>query len=445
MIHATLVALLLPVLLPEAHAVDPCAGVVPSSDLPLLVIDTMGGTIVDDPRISARMGIIDGPPGERNCLARGFDASSGWISIEYRGSTSQSLPKKSYGIETQNADGSNRNVSLLGMPAENDWVLNAPYSDKTMIRNVLAHGLFGAMGRYTPRTAYNELVVNGEYLGVHILIEKIKIDGDRVDLAKLGPADTFGNRVTGGYIVKVDKPTGSGSVTWASEHAVRYDFQHHDPQEDELQPQQATYIQDYTMDFERALHGPDFMDPVLGYAPFIDVDSFVDFMIMQELGRTVDGYRSSTFLQKDRGGKLVMGPMWDFNVSFGHADYCDAWRTTGWQWDFNTTCSTFSTQIPFWWKRLLEDPAYATKLRCRWEELRAGPFSDAALDARIYDAGSQLVEAQARNFDRWPILGVYIAWNPYVGATWMDDVVYLRDWVLDRATYMDANLPGLCL
>jgi hypothetical protein len=424
--------------------VDPCDGAAWSSDLPLLVLDTEGQAITDDPRIVAELSVIDYGPGERNCLARTPNGYVGRVHIEYRGSTSQYHPKKSYGFETQTKDGENLNVELLGLPGENDWVLNAPYSDKTMIRNVLAYGLFRSMGRYASRTAYNELVINGEYWGVHILLEKVKIDDDRVDLARLEPTDVEGEAVTGGYIVKVDKHTGSGEETWASVHADRHDWQFHHPQEDVLVAEQRDYIRDLTLAFEDVMAGPDFADPAVGYPAFIDVDSFVDFMLMQELGRTVDGYRSSAFVHKDRGGKLTMGPIWDFNVSFGHTDYCDGWLTSGWQWDFNETCSTFETQIPFWWPKLLEDPAYTRKLRCRWDELRAGSFATPELHARIDEARAELLEAQDRNFYQWPIIGVYVDWNPFVGATWDEDIDYLRDWVTDRAAYMDSSLPGRC-
>ena len=139
-----------------------------------------------------------------------------------------------------------------------------------------------------------------------------------------------------------------------------------------------------------------------------------------------------------------MGPIWDFNISFGHADYCDAWLTSGWQYNFNETCPWFETQIPFWWQRLLEDPAFTTKLRCRWEELREGSFAPDAIEARIDAAVAELEEAQERNFVKWPILGVYVDWNPYVGDTWEEDVAYLRDWVAERAAYMDGNLAGVC-
>jgi len=181
-----------------------------SSNLPIVVINTIGQTIIDDPRIVCDMGIIDNGFGFINSINDPFNNYNGKISIEYRGSQSQSFPKKSYALETQDSIGNNNNVSLLGMPVENDWILYAPYSDKSLMRNFLTFDLGRKMGNYSPRTVYCELVVNGDYKGIYILMEKIKRDNDRVDIAKLDTNDLAGDSLTGGYIIKVDKFTGTG-------------------------------------------------------------------------------------------------------------------------------------------------------------------------------------------------------------------------------------------
>lgn len=157
-----------------------------SSNLPIVVIETGPQEIVDDPRITATMGIINNGDDAVNHLTDPYNDYLGYISIEYRGATSQAFPKKSYGFETQDHSGENRNVSLMGLPEENDWVLYAPYSDKSLIRNILSYRLFREMGHYAPRTRLCELVVNGDYLGVYVLVEKIKRDRNRLDIATLG-------------------------------------------------------------------------------------------------------------------------------------------------------------------------------------------------------------------------------------------------------------------
>ena len=163
------------------------------------------------------MGIIDNGFGNINSVNDAFNDYNGKISIEYRGSSSQSFPKKPYALETQDSIGNNNNVSLLGMPVENDWILYAPYTDKSLMRNFLTFDLGRKMRNYSPRTVYCELVVNGDYKGIYILMEKIKRDNDRVDIAKLDSNDVAGDSLTGGYIIKVDKYTGTGGLDWLSD------------------------------------------------------------------------------------------------------------------------------------------------------------------------------------------------------------------------------------
>ncbi len=176
-----------------------------SSNLPIIVIKTDSQEIVDESRIKANMGIINNGEGMINHITDPYNDYSGKISIEIRGSTSQSFLKKSYGFETQYESGENRNVSLINLPEENDWILYAPYSDKTLIRNILAYRLARELGHYAPRTKLCELIVNGEYRGVYVLIEKIKRDKNRVDISELNPDEISGDDVSGGYILKIDK------------------------------------------------------------------------------------------------------------------------------------------------------------------------------------------------------------------------------------------------
>jgi hypothetical protein len=169
-----------------------------SSNLPLILINTDGQSIKDEERIPAHMGIINNPNGQRNFLTDRYTDYDGRISIELRGSSSTMYDKKSYGFETQDADGENNNVSLLGMPEENDWVLYGPYSDKTLLRNTLPFYIARELGQYASRTAYCELFINDEYLGLYVLMEKVKRDKNRVDIARLKPDDIAGDELTGG-------------------------------------------------------------------------------------------------------------------------------------------------------------------------------------------------------------------------------------------------------
>lgn len=171
-----------------------------SSNLPIVIIDTYGQEIPDEPKILARMGIIDNGEGQRNHLHDPRNNYDGLIGIEVRGSTTRWFPKKQYAVETRDHFGNDSTVSLLGFPPEEDWILYAPYSDKSLMRNVLAYKLSNDLGRYASRTRFCELVLNGSYEGVYVLMEKIKRDRNRVNISKLLPTDIAGDAVTGGYI-----------------------------------------------------------------------------------------------------------------------------------------------------------------------------------------------------------------------------------------------------
>jgi hypothetical protein len=426
-----------------------------SSDLPIVVIDPGGQTIPDDPRIIAQMGIIDNGVGQRNYLTDAFNDYDGRISIERRGSSSQSFfPKYSYSLETQDSTGANLNVPILGMPVENDWVLHAPYSDKTLMRNYFTYNMGREMGRYyAPRTRLCEVVIDGDYKGTYVMMEKIKRDNDRIDIAKLTALDTAGDNLTGGYILKIDKLTGGSVVDWTSPFAPNFamwqttDFINHYPKEADILPVQSNYIENYVTSFETALDGPNFADTAVGYAAYADVGSFIDFLIINEVTRNVDGYRLSTYMHKDKdsnGGKLTMGSVWDFNIALGNADYCDGELTTGWAYDFNSVCSGDTWLVPFWWERLLQDPSFENQLRCRWDELRVGFLNTDTIMDFIDTTAARLDESQQMNFSRWPVLGVTLWPNDFVGQTYQEEVDYLKTWLTNRLIWLDANIGGTC-
>jgi hypothetical protein len=417
-----------------------------TSNLPIVVINTNGQTILDDPRIVCDMGIIDNGFGTINSINDPFNDYNGKISIEYRGSSSQSFPKKPYALETQDINGNNNNVSLLGMPVENDWILYAPYSDKALMRNFLTFDLGRKMGHYAPRTVYCELVINGDYKGIYILMEKIKRDKDRVDIAKLDSDDLAGDSLTGGYIIKVDKYTGTGGVDWLSDFpnisGGSLYIQYHYPEATALQPQQLNYIEEYVDSFEYALNGLNFADTSIGYAKYIDINSFIDFYIINEISKNIDGYRLSTYMHKDKqskGGKLTMGPFWDFNLAFGNADYCNGGITSG--WEVNGGCGGNN---PFWFERLLDDTIYENKLKCRWEYLREKSFHQDSIFNFIDSMALYLNDAQQRNFQQWPTLGTYVWPNFYVGNSYQDELNFFKTWIGDRLLWIDNNLGGNC-
>lgn len=421
-----------------------------SSNLPIVFINTNGQTIQSEDRIIADMAIVNNGEGLRNYITDTINDYNGLVSIEIRGSTSAGFPKKSFAFETQYAQGDNNNVELMGFPSENDWILYGPYSDKSLMRNVLLYDLSNKMNRYASRTKFCEVVINGEYQGVSVLMEKIKIDQNRIDIKKLDASDLQPDNITGGYIIKIDKTTGSEDGGWYSSYPT-YDtehdiyFQYHKPGPEDIQIQQKEYIESFVYDFETALSGDDFMDPYLGYSNFIDVNSFIDFFILNEVSKNVDGYRLSTFLYKNResyGGKLNVGPVWDFNLAFGNANYCTGGDTVGWMWNFNNECSYDNNHVPFWWPRLLEDESFNNQLKCRWNQLRNNTLHTDTIFYFIDAMALTLEESQERNFTQYPVFGQYLWPNNFVGDTYAEEIGYLKSWITSRFNWLDANMYG---
>ena len=421
----------------------------PEDRLPQIEVNTNGGTIVDEPKISADITISEAD----------VVTYDGNIGIEFRGATSQTFPKKSYGLETWDENNEDINVSLLGFPEEEDWILYGPYSDKSLMRNILIYDLSRDIDMYASRSKFVELTINNEYQGVYVFMEKLKRDSQRIDINKLNDDENSGEELTGGYILKIDKTAGSNLGegyndlnSFTSPHAPpnasvgqEINFLYEEPDAEDITTEQKDYISSYVADFENALASSDFMDPVLGYRAYIDVPSFIDFFLLNEISNNVDGYRLSTFMHKDKNEKLKMGPIWDFNLAFGNADYCGGGNTNVWAYKFNERCSGDFWLIPFWWDKLLQDPAFVAELKARWNVLRGGAFSETSILAKISSYKDTLEKAGAidTNFDTWEILGVYLWPNNFVGNSFLEENNYLTNWAMDRLTWMDNEINSL--
>lgn len=435
----------------EPVAENPDPSINPTEPLPSLVINTNGATIVDEPKVNATLQITDNEVVD-------FE---GAIAIEFRGASSQALfPKKSYGFETRDASNADLDTSLLGLPEEEDWILHGPYSDKSLMRNLFIYDLSRSIGMYASRAQFVELNVNGVYQGVYLLMEKLKRDKNRIDIAKLKEDENTGEDLTGGYVLKIDKLSasdpGGGAYTPQNSFESEYlppvgnigqeiHFLYEYPDAEEITTEQKAYIADYINNFEDALASDDFTDPNTGYAAYIDVDSFIDFFLLTELSNNVDGYRLSTYLNKDKNEKLKMGPIWDFNLAFGNADYCSGGATNVWAYKFNERCSNDIWLVPFWWDRLLQDPAFVARLQDRWNSLRGSSFSDTAISEQLNGYVQSLEDAAVldSNFQKWPVLGTYIWPNNFVGSSYSDEVDYLQTWLADRLSWLDNEIDGL--
>ncbi len=421
-----------------------------SSNLPILIINTNGQTILNEPKIVADFEIIYNGPGKLNLwndTARHF---RGKIGLELRGSSSQDLsPKKPLGLETRLADGeTNFNVSLLDMPKENDWVLLAPYSDKSLIRDVLIHRIASEIMPYTSRTRLCELVTNGLYMGVYVLMEKIKRDNNRVNIPALTPDISSGESLTGGYILKIDKTSGStpqggfnSDYNSGSIIPRRTYYQYEEPEANVINTAQKNYIRTLINNFEASFSKPNVSDPKEGFRKYADVSSMIDFMILNELSNNVDGYRLSTYIYKEPDKKsttLKFGPIWDFNLAFGNADYCQGGSSEVMAFDFGLRCPNDGFSVPFYWPKVFQDTSFAKSLFKRWMGLRQNLLSDSKVLFLIDSMSTLLNEAAPRNFQRWPILSSYVWPNAYVGGSYANEVKYLKDWLLRRMKYLDG-------
>ncbi len=391
------------------------------------------------------MGIIWNEEGGMNSTRDTFNHYNGYIAIETRGSSSQNFPKKSYGFETRDENGEDIDFPLLGLPAEEDWIFYGPYSDKSLIRNALAFSLAKSFGHYSSRIRFVELFLNNNYQGVYLLMEKIKRDSVRVDIANLKPDEIKGPDLTGGYIIKIDKTTGSGGGGWHSPYSNsnggKTYYQYEVPADDEIADKQKEYIKEYVKAFESAVFARKFDGPG-SYKDYIEYSTFIDYILLSELARNVDAYRLSTFLHKDKNGKLRAGPVWDFNLAFGNADYYNAWQTAGFQLDFRMEEQDWDN--PFWWRTMWADTAFVNAMRCRWESLRRESWSTQQILNTTDSLVNLLDDAVARNFQRWPVMGQHVWPNYYVASTHSDEINWMKTWIQDRLSWLDFRIPGNC-
>lgn len=382
------------------------------SNLPIVVINTdidpntnQPIEIPDDPKVLATMKIIKRPDGSRNYLTDITNSTylnyDGRIGIELRGSTSQSLPKKPYGFTTLKANNtSNNNVSLLGMPVENDWILNSLAFDPSCIRDYISYNLSRQIGDYATRTVYCEVVVNNEYKGLYILQEKIKSNVNRVNVIKMADTDNTLPNVSGGYITKADKTTGGDPIAWTMPSYIgSVDFIHELPKPENVTTQQNDYIKSQFLNLETTSNSHN-TDLASGYSSIIDVPSFIDYMLLAELASNVDSYQFSTYFHKDKEGKLRAGPIWDFNLAYGNDLFMWGYDRSKYDvWQF----SNGDNEGAKFWQDLFNDTTFKCYFSKRWNELTqtGQPFNYNSLEQFIDQTVNYISEAKIRENQKW--------------------------------------------
>jgi hypothetical protein len=406
------------------------------SSLPIVIVNTSGNEIVDEPKVLASMKIINNGT---NTIGMADGIAPQRIGIEIRGYSSQFYPKKNYGFETWDIANEDLEISLLGFPAESDWILYGPYHDDALVRNNLSYYLSSEMGHYATQPKFVELFVvdsdkdiTESYLGVYALAEKVKRDKDsRIQISKLDSSCTSGACLTGGYILKFGKASEtdvSFTTNSGSEVVIEY------PNPDNLNSQQEAYITNYINDFETLSADPIFSDPVNGYAKYIDVDSFIDYLVLAELTRHCDGLSMNFFLHKDKSGKLVAGPVWDFDRAFGNTQRFGCEVSEGFLFDSDFDASHAP---PLLLTSLMSDTAFKKRLALRWFELRQGILSDSALTNKIDQIYASIGSAKERNFEKWPYDPNYLF---VISTGYEDEIPLLKEWTVARATWLDSEL-----
>ncbi|MGI8602786.1 MAG: lamin tail domain-containing protein [Verrucomicrobiales bacterium] len=367
-----------------------------------------------------------------------------------RGSSSAGFAKKSYGVETWTEVNGDDDISLLGMPADSDWILNGPFLfDDTYIHNAFINEISRRIGRWAPRTHPCEVFFNqnggkldyADYVGVYILGEKIKSGKDRVDIATIEPGDNTGTALTGGYIFKIDRADG-GEVSWTinnsqfglgllpnGESGQTLVLVEPDPQSDT--PQQEAYIKDtYVLPFNNML----FTERAAAFATrnyrnSIDVPSFIDHHILNALAFNVDALRLSAFFFKDRNEKIQAGPIWDFDRALGSDDGRDSnpssWNSIGYFFDRD------------WWGALFKDPQFVQEWVDRWWQLRqpGRPFVNTALNTLADQMGAQIGNAAgARDAARF-------SENTASGGVYLNEINAMKNWLASRLAFIDNAAP----
>ena len=393
------------------------------SNLPIVVIETDNHvTIPDEPKVLGTMKIIWHQDGSRNYLSDinnpDFLNYDGRIGIERRGSSSQNLPKKPYGLETLLSDDvTNNNVSILGMPKENDWVLNSLAFDQTGMRDVISYELSENLGQYAPRRVYCEVVINDNYQGLYVFMEKIKADDGRVNIDK-----------DGGYITKADRADNGDPTAWTMPCYGGWwggtTFVHHYPKPEDITTAQHNYIKSvfFNLADQSHIYNTSIED---GIPSIIDISSFVDFMLIGEFASNVDVYQLSTFFHKDNNGKLRAGPVWDYNLAYGHDEFGNRSRYDVWQFDNNDNTG------PKFWKDLFDTDEFRCYLAKRWFEVtEAGNVWDYnRICNRMDEIDALITEAVARDNQRWNKMTQHAS-----------EVQAMKTWIQQRINWLNNHI-----
>lgn len=403
-------------------------------DLPVIRINTQDARpIVDKKNYIPGTVVIEDPDGAYWDTPR-LEVEIEENGVRGRGNSTWDMPKKPYKIKFD------EKISIFGLGEDKEWVLLANYADKTLLRNVVAMKLSEIVGMaWTPVMLPVELYLNDEYMGCYTFSEHKKVSKHRVNLDIVGESDNSGDAVTGDYYMEIEQNMDETTCFRTSICGIPMMFS--DPEEPTSA--QLQYIKNYFYEAETALTGSDFTDPAKGWQKYIDIESFAKAYIVNELTKNIDGnMRKSSFITKEKGKKLEMYHLWDYDLTLGNCNYLDdefgaADGPEGWFIkDFSCSYYTHGWNHTNWYTILTDDPAFCAKVKEIWnshhDELMAIPdFIDTK--AMIME------EAQQRNFTRWDILNQYVWPNVVVTGSYEKEVEYLKEYYTSRFEWLDTK------
>ncbi|CAN90928.1 hypothetical protein sce0771 [Sorangium cellulosum So ce56] len=434
-----------------------------TSDLPIVIMDGYGMGKPTDKEVYFDAAVMIWEPvnGVASIASLPTLAMRGGYHV--RGQSSRNFPQTPYKLELWDNDDKDLDYPVLGMPADSDWALIPPYYDRTLIRNPFTYTLGRDMGLQAPRVEFAEVYLNydarvigeADYQGIYWISETIKNNKVRTDLKELKETDRGLPDISGGYIFKFDQAAAEEPklTCTGSDPLPSFSFGGGGPRPDEggtcwidlevvdpdpLNDEQATWLTQYIQQFHDSIH----QTPIGDYASYIDVPSFIDYLIISELTLNVDAYVRSAYYFKDRDQKLKAGPLWDYNFALGGVGAQSATpqsaNDTGWR--FSGT-----RNVNNWYQKLTADPSFMAQVKERYTALRQTHLSEAAIEERMNRLSAPLSQAVARDLAKWPVSSIIESSEGFLGGptapTWEGQLQVMRDFLRARLAWMDANLP----
>ena len=405
-----------------------------STTLPVVYMNTMGQQVLKENAIWGNIALLDGNGEEQSVFS--VPNSIYRATIKYRGASSYSkFDKKQYRIKFfKNKKDSAKKVSLAGMGANSEWVLNGPYLDKTLIRNKLVYDLARELNGWAPDTRFVELFVDGEYQGVYLAVEPVTNGESRLRLSEFGllSGETA-------YIVSRDRNNTESEEleTWGKTAGytnnslyIRY------PSKNKITEKQKAYIQKDISEFEQVLYGKNFSDKRFGYQAYIDMDNWVDYFIINEFSMNYDAGNLSTYIYKELGGKLQLA-VWDFNNGFDN--YQGSRKST----------DILHTVKNSWIEKLWQDKNFRDRVCERYVQLRKTTLSEEHISEKIASYQEELGDAVDRNFKVWGysfsealLAGTTKEGTPRDLGSYEEAMKQLTDTIRERLAYLDKELGG---